>query len=334
VPGVAAAVVADGEIRSVDVAGVADAESGELVERASSFLWFSMTKLVTATTAMRLVEAGLLGLDTEVGAIRPDLLPAGAPPITVGDLLRHRAGIRNPMPVRWVRPAGDPPRPADELIARVGRPLRRRQDDLAHYSNLGYLLLGEVLATVGGSPFTELVHEQVLSPFGMASTSFDPRAARQPDPVTGHQRRRPGLVPALQAMLPAGVVGGRVGRWLTFQPFLVDGAAYGGLVGPVDDAARFLLAHARDGDLDGGQVLAPSTARAMREITCPGRPYDQGLGWGRPHGEQGAGFVQHFGGGAGYWNLLRLHESGEGVVLMGNSTRWDADGLARRLVAG
>jgi len=56
VPGIAAAVVAGGAVQEVDASGVADVTTRAEVEPSTAFLWFSMTKIVTATAAMRLVR--------------------------------------------------------------------------------------------------------------------------------------------------------------------------------------------------------------------------------------------------------------------------------------
>ena len=74
--------------------------------------WFSITKIVTATAAMRLAERGVLDLDTPVSGHVPALRqvrPAGwARRITARHLLTYSAGLANPIPVRWVHPAGQP----------------------------------------------------------------------------------------------------------------------------------------------------------------------------------------------------------------------------------
>jgi CubicO group peptidase (beta-lactamase class C family) len=106
VPGLAAAVVADGVLQGTAVAGTADVRTSVPVSVDTAFLWFSMTKIATATATMRLVERGLLALDDEVAALVPGVLPpADGAAVTVRHLLQHSSGIPNPPPVRWVRPA-------------------------------------------------------------------------------------------------------------------------------------------------------------------------------------------------------------------------------------
>jgi CubicO group peptidase (beta-lactamase class C family) len=122
-----------------------------------------------------------------------------------------------------------------------------------------------------------------------------------------------------------------MGRWIALRPFLVDGAPYGGLVGPVEDAAAFLRVHLRDGEIDGVRLMTPETAAAMREIAVTGRRFDLGLGWMRPSKARGAAlpFVEHLGGGAGFFSVLRLYVTQRvGVAVMGNATRYDIDAVA------
>jgi CubicO group peptidase (beta-lactamase class C family) len=84
VPGLAAAVVADGVLQGTAVAGTADVRTSVPVSVDTAFLWFSMTKIATATATLRLVERGVLALDDEVAALVPGVLPPrdgdGAPP--------------------------------------------------------------------------------------------------------------------------------------------------------------------------------------------------------------------------------------------------------------
>ena len=123
---------------------------------------------------------------------------------------------------------------------------------------------------------------------------------------------------------------------MTFRPFLVNGAPYGGLVGPVTDAARVVLMHANGGELDGTRVLSDDAVREMQTISMTGKPFDHGLGWFRPPAdrERQPTFVEHYGGGGGYHNLMRLYpEPGVGTVVMGNSTSYDVDATVDALAA-
>jgi CubicO group peptidase (beta-lactamase class C family) len=120
------------------------------------------------------------------------------------------------------------------------------------YSNLSTLTLGQAIANAAGASYADLVSGEILQLLRMRMTGF----AYTPDMLaraaTGyHPRRSP-----MHLLLPVWVIGARTGRWLSFRRFLLDGAAYGGLLGPVRDAARFL----------------------QRHIIVTGKRYDLGLG--------------------------------------------------------
>lgn len=83
---------------------------GESTSPDTAYLWFSMTKIVTATAAVRLAETGALELDDPVTDYVPELPRSNRGlPVTVRHLLNHTAGLANPIPVGWVHPASEAP---------------------------------------------------------------------------------------------------------------------------------------------------------------------------------------------------------------------------------
>ena len=79
-----------------------------------------------------------------------------------------------------------------------------------------------------------------------------------------------------------------------------------------------------DGELDGVRILSTNAARAMRTIVAHGRRIEVGMGWFRRGKVRSADFVEHLGGGAGFWTCMRIYpEAGFGAVVMGNATSYD-----------
>ena len=71
----------------------------------------------------------------------------------------------------------------------------------------------------------------------------------------------------------------------------------------------------------------------MRTMTTRGPKLQVGMGWFRRGRHPDAGYVEHLGGGAGFWTCMRLHpDQHAGVVIMGNSTAYDHDVLARAAI--
>ena len=171
---------------------------------------------------------------------------------------------------------------------------------------------------VSSTPFPELIRREVLAPLGMGRTGF--AYSNESVSATGYHPRRS----VMRFLLPRWVVGEPVGRWVTLRPFLVDGAPYGGLVGPVGDIGPFIWMHLREGEVNGVRLLEPDSVREMREIRVQGKRYELGLGWFRQakHRDADPPYVEHLGGGAGFWNVMRVYPTrGIGVAVMGNATR-------------
>lgn len=296
-----------------------------------------MTKPVTATAALRLSDQGLLDLHAPVHEYLPWLRAPGPAQPTVWQLLSHSAGLGNPLPVRWIHPAGTTGPDQEQLLRKLmdrRRAFRYRVGGAGHYSNVGYLVAAQVVSQVSGEPFTSYVQREILGPLGMDSTGFSYPPGRPA--ATGYVRIRRGLAPVLARILPPGTLGPRHGDYSSLTPFLVDGAGYGGLVGTVLDAAEFARLHLNDGlaaapgttapgtaaGPAGNRILQEATARAMRDIQVKGKQFDHSAGWFRKHtrGPHGS-YVEHFGTGLGFWNIMRLYpERGRAIVLMSNSS--------------
>jgi CubicO group peptidase (beta-lactamase class C family) len=323
IPGLSLAVVSRDGVLLAGGYGLADRLGPTPATASTAYLWFSMTKIATATAALRLADEGRLDLDAPVGAYVDYLAAPGTTQPTVRQLLSHTAGLGNPLPIRWVHPAAaDAPDPESLLRRLMGRRRAYRYPvgQSARYSNVGYLAAGRIIATAAGMPFEAYLQQAVLRPLGMHRTGFG--APDAPDGAVGYVRSPAIAGPLLRGLLPDGIAGERHGGYLALNPFVVDGPAYGGLIGDVLDAGRFLRMHLRDGELDGNRILAPATARRMRIVDRPGKPFDHAIGWFR-RPRNGAGqWVEHFGAGAGFWNVMRLYpDRGVGVVVMSNSTR-------------
>jgi CubicO group peptidase (beta-lactamase class C family) len=336
IPGLSIVVVDRDGVRYAAGFGSADLERGVPVTPGTRHPWFSMTKIATATAALRLADEGRLGLDEPVASYL-DSTPLASfsgrlAAISTRQLLSHTAGLANPLPVRWIHRAEDP-RPdstamTGALLARRGM-FRSPPGSTAAYSNVGYLLAGEVISAVTGRSVEESLTELVIRPLGMTETAFSPP---RDGAAVGYLNLPWPLQPTMSAILPASVRGARASRARPsgvqssrvrpLRPFALDGAAYGGLVGSVLDVGRLLRLHLRDGEWDGAPVLARQTAQDMRVIVGRGRSFEHATGWFRQPRPGRRDYVEHFGTGVGFWNVARLYpEVGIGVAIMTNGTR-------------
>jgi D-alanyl-D-alanine carboxypeptidase len=175
-PGVALAVREAGAV-SIHVAGVADVDTAQTIEPATTFAVGSVDKTFLAALVLQLVDEGALELDA--AAPLPDV-PFETGPITVRQLLQHTSGLpdylQEPMRERLLE---DPTRrwSADEVLGMLPAPDAAPGERWA-YSNTNYLLLARIVETTGRKPLADQVHDRVLAPLGLAGTGFGTPSAR------------------------------------------------------------------------------------------------------------------------------------------------------------
>ena len=174
--------------------------------------------------------------------------------------------------------------------------------------------------------YEEYVRASILAPLGMTHTDFGYRDDMSAAAATGYQSRLSPSTPLFRLMLPKGIVGPNRGRYVSFRRFCVDGPAYGGLVGSARDAARFMSVHLNGGQLEGTRLLSPESVAEMQTIGTHGRKLDVGLGWFRRRSDPKSAerYLEHLGGGGGFFNMMRIYpDLGVGVLAMGNATKYD-----------
>ncbi|CAN5363468.1 serine hydrolase domain-containing protein [soil metagenome] len=166
-PSIIAGVVRDGEL--VDTAAVS---SGAGTDLECAYRIGSITKTFTAVLVMQLREEGRLDLDDPIGRFVPE---TGYAATTIGDLLGHTGGMQSePAGPWWERSAGGD---FDALVtANDGSGAVAGPGKYFHYSNLGYALLGELVARERGRAWWDVVVERLLDPLGMRRTTYAPVA--------------------------------------------------------------------------------------------------------------------------------------------------------------
>jgi CubicO group peptidase (beta-lactamase class C family) len=255
----------------------------------------SITKTVTAVAVMRLRDEGVLGLGDPLEEHLPGT-PFGAR--TVGQLLAHNAGLRAETPGPWWErtPGADWAGLSAELSdSDAPHPPGRR----FHYSNLGYGVLGELLARRRSRPWVDVVRDEVLLPLGMARTTPRPegRAAQgwAVHPWADVVQREPQHDAG--ALAPAGQL------WST----LTD----------LGRLAAFLLG-------DTGDVLSRDTVEEMADHAALDASGDDWPAYGlglQVHRVDGVTLVGHGGSMPGFLaGVLVDREAGLGGVTLANAT--------------
>lgn len=216
VPGISVAVIHNGRIDWARGWGFRDIESCAPVTPDTGFQAASISKVVTAMVALRLVEQGKIGLDRNINeALRSWQLPKDeklAPRgITLRQLLSHTAGLNVhgfnhgyqpgvtlPTTVQILEGAGSPP---VRSILPAGAQFE--------YSGGGYMVAQLALTDVSGMSFAALAQREVLGPLGMSRSAFamPPSSAIRGDMAFGSAwgKTIPGNYPVLPQLAAAGL---------------------------------------------------------------------------------------------------------------------------------
>jgi len=253
IPGLVWGVLLDGRLVHTGALGLANIAEKIPATRDTRFRIASMTKSFTALAVYQLRDAGKLALADPVEKYLPEFravtpLTTDSAPITIHHLLTMTAGFPEDNP--WgdrqlaVTPA------ALTAFIRAGLSFSNAPGAAYEYSNLGFALLGQIIARVAGEPYQTYITRELLLPLGMKSTVWEYAEVPPAQLALGYRWEND--------------------AWLA-EPFLHDGTygAMGGLLTTLDDFARYvafhLSAHPPRDDADPGPVRRAT----LRELHQP-----------------------------------------------------------------
>ena len=258
VPGAAVAIYHDGRLVEA-AAGVANLNTGVPCQTDTIWPFGSVTKVVTATAALALVQAGRLELDAPAVVYAPDFTPRDERlrRVTVRQLLTHTSGLISTI-------FQDTGRNPDALARQIElinpHPATAEPGALLNYCNSGVLLLGRILEHVTGKTWDEAVRDSVLGLLGADHVVTTPEAALRLRHATGH------------VMAP-----GAVDWSVDPRPFVLPG--HGPAGSTMHGRPRDLVDVAR-AYMDGAPVLDAQTANDAWRVHAPSPGSDGRRGWG------------------------------------------------------
>lgn len=264
----------------------------------------SLTKSFTALAVLQLRDQGLIDLDAPVQRYLPWFAVAdrdASARITVRHLLNQSSGLGNgSWKVALEEPAS---RQSLEMAVRALRTsqLQSPPGEKCMYANMNYSVLGLIVETVSGRPYTHYVREQIFQPLQMAAATFTAAEVKRGEYARPHMPRFGRLYEsAVYAdedwWAPAGL-----SQWSSAQ-----------------DLARYASAMLGNGV---ERVLAPGSLREAQQGAIPAGfgAVQYGMGWMSVdfHGRR---LVFHPGAGAGHQSVLALlPELNLGVVVLGGA---------------
>jgi methyl acetate hydrolase len=266
VPGVVALVTDRKGVLYENAFGVADVATGRPLKTDALFRIASMTKPITTTALMQLVEQGKIGLDDPAEKYLPELKnpkvvesfdaktgdyklrPAASAPL-VRHFLTHTSGLAYPFTSAIWRDF----KPRAGETYPFGGPMLFDPGERWHYST-SIDVVGRLVEVVSGQKLEDYFHDHIFVPLKMNDTSYNVPEAKGPRLVAQQQRDGAKMdgpvvlqIPPLVGLTIAEPIGG------------------GGLASTADDYGRFMRMILNGGELDGARVLKAETVKLMEQ---------------------------------------------------------------------
>jgi CubicO group peptidase (beta-lactamase class C family) len=186
VPGMAIAVVDQGQAVFSQGYGLADVENNVPATAETVFRVASLSKPISATAAMKLVEAGKLNLDAPVQKYCP-VFPQKAWPLTTRQVLSHQSGIRDYRDEEETINTRHYVSIRDALGQFAGDPLDFEPGTKMHYTSYGYVVLGCVIEGASGMSYADYMGQAIFRPANMPATRLDDVFAMIPHRARGYK---------------------------------------------------------------------------------------------------------------------------------------------------
>lgn len=288
---------------------------GEAMRVDTRFDLASLTKPVaTATSAMQLVERGMLRLDERVSDIIPEFVDYVDPEtnearyVTVGHLMSHTSGIRPYVALERLTEEYPDAKRLDKSVMldyiahseRLDAP-----DSVCRYSCLNYILLGEIIEHRTGTTLDTYAATNIFKPLGMANTCFTPdqeyRALCTPTSSWDADEELRGVVhDPLAREVMAGVSGNA------------------GLFSTAEDLAIYAAMLLNGGELNGVKILTPISVEVL--FSRPNEEYMRTMAWEQLEAEFPTSTTTYSHNGATGTNIVIDRERDMAIIILTNRT--------------
>jgi len=299
--------------------GLSNIEKGSKISVKTTNHAFSITKTFTALATLQLAEQGKLNINEPVRKYLPEFLYSSE--ITIKQLLSHSAGIPNPMPLNWIHLASEHDAfNRDDFFRSIFtkyNKLKSGPNEKCSYSNLGYVILGQVIEQVSGMSYERYIQENMLKRIGLQSSEMSFLIPNSDENATGYHKTMSFSNFILGLLIDKSkYMGASVGEWKPFRNFYVNGPSYGGLIG----TPRAFMKYIQELIKQDCTLLRSEykTILFTENVIRSGKATGMCLSWfkGELNGKQ---YFAHAGGGGGYYCEIRIYpEARLGSVIMFN----------------
>lgn len=294
--------------------GYSDLTTKESPNEQTQYALFSATKPFTAMAILQLQEKGLLHINDKASKYLPEY--GFLENVTIRQLLTHQSGLNNPLPLKWIHLVEedfDYQAFSKNILQRSAKRTYKPGKKSA-YSNLNYLVLGEIIEKVSGRSYQDYIMENVLG------NNCDISFKWNTDNVATGYHPKHGFSGWLLGFLLDKKKYTTEGdhKYLAFKRSYINGSAYGGLIANADGVQHYLQQLLSPGN----PIINEESKNALFEeqLLANGTPSGKSLGWftGNLNGHK---YVSHAGGGGGFYCEIRVYpELGLASFLLTNVT--------------
>lgn len=310
----------DNILKSVQL-GFANIGQKQQVDINTTYNASSVTKTFTALAVLQLAEQGKVDINKPVLHYLPDF-PYGTE-ITVKQLLSHSAGIPNPISVAWIHFESEQEifnrKQFFKTVFEANKKIKSKPNQKYAYSNLGYLILGQLIEKMTGKSYEESITESIIQKLPLSPDDLTFTITDSPTHAVGYQHRYSfsNLIVGL-FINRSHFMEKPEGKWRPFCNFYLNGAPYGGLIGKPMAFVKYIQELLKEESnlisVDYKQLLFQENKTNSNKNTgmC--------LSWfkGKLNGVE---YFAHAGGGCGYYCEIRIYpDIKKGSVVFFNRT--------------
>jgi len=308
--------------------GFNDRQMSQATTTNSIYHVYSLTKILTATLVMQLIEKNKLSLDDPIKKFFPEFnlkYKGKEVSIDIENLLNHSSGLKDGM--KYI-----PEMINGEKNLHIDLPYLPGSE--AKYSSAEYIILSQIIEQVTMESFSDLIREHILKPLKMKQSDFTYNEHIKNNQVYGTLQLFSLVDTVMKFMVKDESKDGYEGTMLWLKEFDIAWQAAGGLVSSIDDMAKFLAA------FNGNKLFSEETKKLFFDKpTIPVHSWMTsqeetafGIGWYHIH-DKGKFFYQHQGVGPGFRTIMRIYPKEDvSIIILTSQTGVDIDSWADKLI--
>lgn len=322
-PGLQYVAVSSDAVLAKVASGVSDVGLNKPIDNNTLFMGYSMTKTLMAIIALRLADRNILDIEESVD----QFIPYAKFPSTlkIKHLISQTSGVPNPIPLKWAHLTNEHENISESELAKA-RILENLELDFEpgtkySYSNLSYVILGEVLSQKSGKSLEQLFRSEVVSPLGLNPNHIGFSYLKNGDYAVGYLKKWSWVNLLKYFVVESKFYEDYDYGWLRINRHYVDFKPMGGIITNATSIGRILQEV-----LDNESQYLTNTSRRLLLGTIKnnkGQHTEMTMGW---HiGElNSTRMLYKEGGGLGFHCEMRIYpERNVGTVALSNSTTFD-----------